>query len=48
MLKKKFLSASVQEVRTLNLSWYIIHYMEGVLLADLSEGILLQAFGLIQ
>jgi hypothetical protein len=41
-------SASIQEVKTLNLSVYIIHYMDGILLADASEGILLQGFVLIQ
>jgi hypothetical protein len=41
-------SASIQEVRTLNLSGYIIHYMDGGLLADASESVLMQAFALIQ
>ena len=40
-LCQKFVPASIQEVRTLNLSVYIIHYMEGILLADTSEEILL-------
>ena len=39
---KKIVSASIQEVRTLNPSVNIIQYMEGILLADPSEGILLQ------
>ena len=45
---QKFVSASIQEVRTLNLSVYIIHYMVGIILADFSEVIVLQAFALIQ
>jgi hypothetical protein len=36
-----FFSAPIEKVRTLNLSVYIIHYMEGILLADTSEEILL-------
>ena len=47
-LCQKFVSASIQEVRTLNLSVYIIHYMVGIILADFSEVIVLQAFALIQ
>jgi hypothetical protein len=35
--KKKIASALIQEMRTLNLSVYIIHYMEGIL-ADSSDG----------
>jgi hypothetical protein len=44
---KKIVSASIQEVRTLIPSVYIIHYMD-ILLADPSEGVLLQAFAPIQ
>jgi hypothetical protein len=44
--KKKNVSASIQEVRILILSMYIIHYMD-ILLADLSECVLLQGFALI-
>ena len=33
--------------KTLNPSVHIIHYMEGTLLADSSDGILLQAFALL-
>ena len=33
-LCQKFVSASIQEVRSLNLSVYIIHYMNGILLTD--------------
>ena len=40
-LCKKFVSASIQEVRTLNLSVYIIHYMNSILLADPFDGVLL-------
>ena len=40
-------SASIQEVKTLNPSVHIIHYMEGTLLADPSDGILLQALALL-
>ena len=47
-LCKKFVSASIQEGRTLNPSVYIIYHMEDILLADPSEGVLLQAFALIQ
>ena len=47
-LCKKFVVASIQEVRTLNLSVYIIHYKVGIILADFSEVIVLQAFALIQ
>ena len=47
-LCKKFVVASIQEIRTLNLSVYIIHYMVGIILADFSEVIVLQAFALIQ
>ena len=47
-LCQKFVPASIQEVRTLNLSVYIIHYMVGIILADFSEVIVLQAFALIQ
>jgi hypothetical protein len=43
---KKIVSASIQEVRTLNPSVNIIQYMEGILLADPSEGLLLHALGL--
>ena len=46
MLKKN-VSAPIQEVRTLNLSEHIIHYMDGILLADLSDRILLQVFALL-
>jgi hypothetical protein len=35
---KKIVSVSIQEARTLD----IIHYMEGILLADPSVGVLLQ------
>jgi hypothetical protein len=41
--QQKFVSASMQEVRTFNPSVYIIHYTD-ILLADTSEGVLLQAF----
>jgi hypothetical protein len=41
---KKFVSPSMQEVRTLNLSLYIHH----ILLANPPEGVLLQTFALIQ
>ena len=47
-LCQNFVSASIQEVRTLNLSMYIIHYMEGILLADSSHGVLQEAFAFIQ
>lgn len=47
-LHQKFVAASIQKVRTLNLSVYIIHYMVGILLADPAKGVLLQAFALIQ
>ena len=47
-LVRNFVSASIQEVRTLNLSVYIIHYIVGIILADFSEVIVLQAFALIQ
>jgi hypothetical protein len=36
---KKFVAASIQQVRTLNLSLYICHYMDDIVLADCSEGI---------
>ena len=42
-----FVSASIQEVGTSNLSVYITHYMEGILLTDPSDGVLLQGFALI-
>ena len=45
-LCQKFVAASIQEVRTLNLSVYIIHYTDGIILADFSAGIVLQAFAL--
>jgi hypothetical protein len=45
-LCQKFISASIQKLRTLNPIVYIIHYM-GILLADPSEGVLLQAFALL-
>jgi L-ribulose-5-phosphate 3-epimerase UlaE len=35
---KKKVSASIQEARTLNLSVYIVYYMESILLANPSEG----------
>ena len=47
-LCQKIFVASIKEVRTLNLSVYIIHYMVGIILADFSEVIVLQAFALIQ
>lgn len=49
LCKKKivFVSALIQEVRTVNLSVYIIHYVY-ILLANPSEGILLQTFAPIQ
>ena len=47
-LCQKFVVASIQEVRTLNLSVYIINYMVGIILANFSECIVLQAFALIQ
>ena len=37
-LCKKKVSASIQEARTLNLSVYIVSYMESILLANASEG----------
>jgi len=40
----KFVAASMQEVRTLNLPVYIIHYMDGISFADPSKAVLLQAF----
>jgi hypothetical protein len=43
----KICFSSVQEVRTLNPSVYITQYMD-ILLAYPSEGVLLQAFALIQ
>lgn len=46
-VKIKIVSASIQEVRTLNLSVYIIHYVDGILLADPSDEVLLQAFALL-
>ena len=45
-LHQKFISSSIQEVRTLNLSVYVIHYMD-ILLADSSDGVLLQVFALL-
>jgi hypothetical protein len=36
-LCKKKVSASIQEARTLNLSVYIVSYMESILLANASE-----------
>ena len=45
-LCQNFVSASIQEVRTLNHSVYIIHSMD-ILLADPSDGVLLQAFALL-
>ena len=47
LCQKNFV-ASIKEVRTLNLSVYIIHYMVGIILADFSEVIVLQSFALIQ
>jgi hypothetical protein len=47
-LCQKFVTASIQEVSTLNPSVYIIHYMNDILLADPSEEVLLQTFALIQ
>ena len=47
LCKKKIVAASIQEVRTLNLLVYIVYYM-GILSADPSEGVLLQALSLIQ
>ena len=47
-LCQKFVAASIQEVGALNLSLYIIDYVHGILLADSSEGLLLQLFDLIQ
>ena len=44
---KNFVAASIQEVRTLNLSVSIVHYID-ILSADPSEGVLLQALALIQ
>ena len=41
---KKIVSASIQEVRTLNPSVYIIRYIDGILSSDLSKHVLLQAF----
>jgi hypothetical protein len=41
--KKKKDTASIQEIRTLNLSVYIILYMERILLADPPDGVWLQA-----
>ena len=45
---KKFVAASIQEVMTLDLSVYIVHYMVGIILADFSEGIVLQPLSRIQ
>jgi hypothetical protein len=45
-MHSKNVTASIQ-VRILNLSVYTIHYM-GILLDDPTEGVLLQAFALIQ
>lgn len=36
-LCQKFVAASIQKVRTLNLSVYVIHYMDDVVVADPSE-----------
>jgi hypothetical protein len=36
--KIKIVSTSIQEARTLNLSVYIVTYMESILLANASEG----------
>jgi hypothetical protein len=47
-LHQKFIAASIQEVRILKLSVYIINYMDGILLADLDEAVLSQAFALIK
>ena len=47
-LCQKFVAASIQEVKTLILSVYVIHYTDGIILADFSEAIVLQAFALIQ
>ena len=47
-LCQKIFVASIKEVRTLNLSVYIIHYMVGIILPDFSEVIVLQSFALIQ
>ena len=44
----KIVAASIQEVRTMNLPVYIINYMDDILLADSSAGVLLWAFALIQ
>jgi hypothetical protein len=41
---KKYITASIQQVRTLNLSMFIIHYWDGILLADISDGVLLCSF----
>ena len=46
ILCQKSVAASIQEVRTLNLSVYTIHYTDGIILADFSAGIVLQAFAL--
>ena len=37
VLCQKFVAASIQKVRTLNLSVYVIHYMDDVVVADPSE-----------
>ena len=42
---KKFVSASIQDVRPFSPSVYIIHFMD-ILLSDPSEGVLLQSFAL--
>ena len=46
-LCQKFVAASIQEIRTLYTFMYIIHYIDDILLADPSEGTLLQGFALI-
>lgn len=43
-LRQKFVAASIQKVRTLNPSVYIIHYMNDILLAYPSKRVLLKAF----
>jgi hypothetical protein len=47
ILCQKCVAASIKEVRTLNSSEYM-NYMNDILLADPSEGVLLQTFVLIQ
>ena len=44
---KIFVAASIKEVRTWNLP-VCIHYMDSILLADVSEGVLLQALAFIK